>query len=123
MQHQVASEVQHTQLKKKNQETQMCRKIKLSISDHNNNLKNTTTVDDDDVCDKIDGEDLFIPPLNFAMVDNGIFRSGFPEPSNFSFLQTLGLRSIMYIHLYNLIKITFLFLHVFCFVLAFEFGF
>ncbi|KAK2377346.1 Phosphotyrosine protein phosphatases superfamily protein [Trifolium repens] len=97
MQHQVASEVQHTQLKKKNQETQMCRKIKLSISDHNNNLKNTTTVDDDDVCDKIDGEDLFIPPLNFAMVDNGIFRSGFPEPSNFSFLQTLGIRSIIYL--------------------------
>lgn len=94
MQQQVASEVQHHQLKKKNQETQMCRKIKLSITDHNN-LKLTTTVDDDDVCDKIDGEDLFIPPLNFSMVDNGIFRSGFPEPSNFSFLQTLGLRSIM----------------------------
>lgn len=40
-------------------------------------------------------DDLFIPPLNFAMVDNGIFRSGFPESNNFSFLQTLGLRSIM----------------------------
>lgn len=36
-----------------------------------------------------------IPPLNFSMVDNGIFRSGFPDPANFSFLQTLGLRSIM----------------------------
>ena len=101
MQQHVGAEVQHTQQhKKKNQETQMCRKIKLSISDHNN-LKQTTTVDDvDDVCDKIDGEDLFIPPLNFAMVDNGIFRSGFPEPSNFSFLQTLGLRSIMYIYIH-----------------------
>ncbi|GMN53791.1 hypothetical protein TIFTF001_022923 [Ficus carica] len=42
-----------------------------------------------------DGEDLFIPPLNFSMVDNGIFRSGFPESANFSFLQTLGLRSII----------------------------
>ena len=60
----------------------MCRQIQLTISDH-------TTAGDDD------GEDLFIPPLNFAMVDNGIFRSGFPEPANFSFLQTLGLRSIM----------------------------
>ncbi|KAI4383236.1 hypothetical protein MLD38_009101 [Melastoma candidum] len=29
------------------------------------------------------------------MVDNGVFRSGFPEPANFSFLQTLGLRSII----------------------------
>jgi len=98
MQQHVGAEVQqHTQHKKKNQETQMCRKIKLSISDHNN-IKQTTTVDD--VCDNIDGEDLFIPPLNFAMVDNGIFRSGFPEPSNFSFLQTLGLRSIMYIYIH-----------------------
>ncbi|KAL6143952.1 hypothetical protein ACLB2K_054647 [Fragaria x ananassa] len=40
-------------------------------------------------------DDLFMPPLNFAMVDNGIFRSGFPDSSNFSFLQTLGLRSII----------------------------
>ncbi|GAA0141410.1 protein phosphatase [Lithospermum erythrorhizon] len=42
-------------------------------------------------------EGLFIPPLNFAMVDNGIFRSGFPDSPNFSFLQTLGLRSIIYL--------------------------
>lgn len=40
-------------------------------------------------------DDSFIPPLNFAMVDDGIFRSGFPDSANFSFLQTLGLRSIM----------------------------
>lgn len=42
-----------------------------------------------------DGEELFTPPLNFSMVDNGIFRSGFPDTANFAFLQTLGLRSIM----------------------------
>ncbi|PON41647.1 Protein-tyrosine phosphatase SIW14-like [Parasponia andersonii] len=42
-----------------------------------------------------EGDDLFTPPLNFAMVDNGIFRSGFPDSANFSFLQTLGLRSII----------------------------
>ncbi|RID61996.1 hypothetical protein BRARA_E01098 [Brassica rapa] len=42
------------------------------------------------------GDELnLIPPLNFAMVDNGIFRSGFPDVSNFSFLKTLGLRSII----------------------------
>ncbi|XP_010270051.1 PREDICTED: probable tyrosine-protein phosphatase At1g05000 [Nelumbo nucifera] len=45
----------------------------------------------------IDGEELFVPPLNFAMVDNGVFRSGFPDTPNFSFLQTLGLRSIVYL--------------------------
>ncbi|XP_012080650.1 tyrosine-protein phosphatase DSP1 isoform X2 [Jatropha curcas] len=40
-------------------------------------------------------EFAFIPPLNFSMVDNGIFRSGFPDSANFSFLQTVGLRSII----------------------------
>ncbi|KAJ6925373.1 tyrosine-protein phosphatase DSP4 isoform X1 [Populus alba x Populus x berolinensis] len=42
-------------------------------------------------------EELLVPPLNFAMVDNGIFRSGFPDSANFSFLQSLGLRSILYL--------------------------
>ncbi|KAG5545642.1 hypothetical protein RHGRI_017952 [Rhododendron griersonianum] len=42
-------------------------------------------------------EEFHVPPLNFAMVDNGIFRSGFPDTANFSFLQTLGLRSILYL--------------------------
>ncbi|KAK9151546.1 hypothetical protein Syun_009855 [Stephania yunnanensis] len=40
-------------------------------------------------------EELLVPPLNFAMVDNGVFRSGFPDTSNFKFLKTLGLRSII----------------------------
>lgn len=42
-------------------------------------------------------EELFVPPLNFAMVDNGVFRSGFPSSANFSFLQSLGIRSIVYL--------------------------
>ncbi|KAJ4815771.1 Phosphotyrosine protein phosphatases superfamily protein [Rhynchospora pubera] len=37
----------------------------------------------------------FVPPLNFAMVDHGVFRSGFPNVSNFPFLQSLGLRSVL----------------------------
>lgn len=40
-------------------------------------------------------EEVYIPPLNFSLVDNGIFRSGFPDSANFSFLQSLGLRSIL----------------------------
>ncbi|CAA7049466.1 unnamed protein product [Microthlaspi erraticum] len=45
---------------------------------------------------EVSGDQLnLIPPLNFAMVDNGIFRSGFPDSANFSFLKTLGLRSII----------------------------
>nr|GMD02908.1 probable tyrosine-protein phosphatase At1g05000 [Ipomoea batatas] len=42
-----------------------------------------------------DDEGVFVPPLNFAMVDYGVFRSGFPDAANFAFLQTLGLRSII----------------------------
>ncbi|GMP72849.1 hypothetical protein CsSME_00030746 [Camellia sinensis var. sinensis] len=42
--------------------------------------------------DPTDDDGFYIPPLNFAMVDNGIFRSGFPDTANFPFLQSLGLR-------------------------------
>ncbi|KAK8674256.1 hypothetical protein V6N13_112550 [Hibiscus sabdariffa] len=42
-------------------------------------------------------EHNLIPPFNFAMVDNGIFRSGFPDSANFPFLQKLDLRSIVYL--------------------------
>ncbi|CAL5348789.1 unnamed protein product [Camellia sinensis] len=45
--------------------------------------------------DPTDDDGFYIPPLNFAMVDNGIFRSGFPDTANFPFLQSLGLRSII----------------------------
>lgn len=44
-------------------------------------------------CDEV----YYVPPFNFAMVDNGIFRSGFPDTSNLPFLQTLGLRSVIYL--------------------------
>ncbi|CAL5394007.1 unnamed protein product [Camellia sinensis] len=45
--------------------------------------------------DPTDDDEFYIPPLNFATVDNGIFRSGFPDTANFPFLQSLGLRSII----------------------------
>ncbi|XP_044496867.1 probable tyrosine-protein phosphatase DSP4 [Mangifera indica] len=47
--------------------------------------------------DNRDGEVALVPPLNFAMVDNGVFRSGFPDSANFTFLESLGLRSIIYL--------------------------
>ena len=40
-------------------------------------------------------DEVLVPPLNFAMVDNGIFRSGFPDSANFGFLKSLHLRSVM----------------------------
>ncbi|CAB4265186.1 unnamed protein product [Prunus armeniaca] len=44
-----------------------------------------------------DDNDVLEPPINFSMVDEGIFRSGFPQPPNFPFLKTLQLRSIIYL--------------------------
>ncbi|KAK1353638.1 Tyrosine-protein phosphatase domain-containing protein [Heracleum sosnowskyi] len=70
----------------------------------------TVTDGDGDTCREIavisgsppTGEDYddyeqYTPPLNFSMVENGIYRSGFPDSANFSFLQTLSLRSIVYL--------------------------
>ncbi|GMI85401.1 plant and fungi atypical dual-specificity phosphatase 3 [Hibiscus trionum] len=45
-----------------------------------------------------DGDDVVLePPPNFSMVDEGIFRSSCPRPANFSFIETLNLRSIIYL--------------------------
>ncbi|XP_022988655.1 probable tyrosine-protein phosphatase At1g05000 [Cucurbita maxima] len=63
-------------------------------SDHLHPTRSTTSVVNGADCENA-GDGLFVPPLNFAVVDNGIFRSGFPDSSNFYFLQTLGLRSII----------------------------
>ncbi|KAL8209147.1 hypothetical protein R6Q57_008559 [Mikania cordata] len=43
------------------------------------------------------GPELYTPPSNFSMVVHGVFRSGFPDSVNFSFIKTLGLRSIVYL--------------------------
>ncbi|KAJ2602472.1 tyrosine-protein phosphatase siw14 [Coemansia sp. RSA 1722] len=40
---------------------------------------------------------LIVPPLNFAMIAPGIYRSGFPNPRSHPFLLQLGLRSIIYV--------------------------
>ena len=37
------------------------------------------------------------PPENFAMVWRGIYRSSYPTKRNFTFLQQLGLRSILFL--------------------------
>ncbi|MBA0791062.1 hypothetical protein Gohar_015663, partial [Gossypium harknessii] len=63
----------------------MCRTIEEDAPavDHHVDMSSSTS-----------GDLNLIPPLNFAMVDNGIFRSGLPDSANFSFLQTLQLTSI-----------------------------
>ncbi|GAA5845353.1 hypothetical protein JCM5353_006348 [Sporobolomyces roseus] len=42
-------------------------------------------------------EQVLFPPLCFAMVLPGVFRSGHPNRHNFPYLDTLGLKSIMYL--------------------------
>ncbi|ETO12454.1 hypothetical protein RFI_24923, partial [Reticulomyxa filosa] len=42
-------------------------------------------------------EQLLLPPVNFAMVDKGVFRSGFPEKKNFDFLKRLKLKTVIYL--------------------------
>ncbi|XP_019091898.1 PREDICTED: probable tyrosine-protein phosphatase At1g05000 isoform X2 [Camelina sativa] len=88
--------------KKENGEEDVCRTIEVSEFDRNGFQSpddgEADDDDDDDTFRVVSGEELnLIPPLNFSMVDNGIFRSGFPDSANFSFLQTLGLRSIIYL--------------------------
>ncbi|RIB08478.1 protein-tyrosine phosphatase [Gigaspora rosea] len=40
---------------------------------------------------------VMVPPLNFAMVAPGVYRSGHPNRKNFPFLKKLKLKSIMYL--------------------------
>ncbi|CAM0943839.1 unnamed protein product [Alopecurus aequalis] len=47
--------------------------------------------------EKEDVESPLVPPLNFAMVHDGVFRSGFPDAANFRFLRSLNLRSVVYL--------------------------
>ncbi|PKA51500.1 putative tyrosine-protein phosphatase [Apostasia shenzhenica] len=42
-------------------------------------------------------EVVVVPPINFAAVEAGVFRSGFPEAANFRFLESLQLRAVVYL--------------------------
>lgn len=40
---------------------------------------------------------VYVPPLNFAVVENGLYRSGHPLPINFGFLKRLNLKTVIYL--------------------------
>ncbi|KAJ1503767.1 hypothetical protein HMI54_004796 [Coelomomyces lativittatus] len=42
-------------------------------------------------------ESVLVPPLNFAMVCSGVYRSGYPNRKNFTFLKTLQLKTLIYV--------------------------
>ncbi|KAI3705977.1 hypothetical protein L1987_76228 [Smallanthus sonchifolius] len=63
-----------------------------------NELIENSDRDGDIDCDSGAGAgESTIPPINFANVEDRVYRSGFPQPSNFTFLETLQLRSIIYL--------------------------
>lgn len=39
----------------------------------------------------------YIPPVNFGMVEDDLYRSGQPKQMNFPFMETLGLKKIIYL--------------------------
>lgn len=39
----------------------------------------------------------YVPPLSFSLVEDGIYRSGFPMPISFPFLEQLKLKTIIYL--------------------------
>lgn len=41
--------------------------------------------------------DIHYPPLNFALVAPGLYRSGHPIPMNYKFMTTLQLQTVIYI--------------------------
>jgi protein tyrosine/serine phosphatase len=40
---------------------------------------------------------MYFPPINFAVVQEGLYRSGLPSEVNFPFLERLNLRTIVYL--------------------------
>ena len=40
---------------------------------------------------------MIIAPINFAQISPGVYRSGYPNKKNFSFLQKLKLKCVLYI--------------------------
>lgn len=51
-------------------------------------------------------EDL-VPPENFALVSSGVYRCGFPKKRNFKFMETLRLKTVLWVNV-HLPCITFL---------------
>eukprot|EP00298_Acanthocystis_sp_HF-20_P008315 c17606_g1_i1.p1 GENE.c17606_g1_i1~~c17606_g1_i1.p1 ORF type:complete len:223 (+),score=93.71 c17606_g1_i1:23-691(+) len=42
-----------------------------------------------------DETELLIPPINFSMVADGVYRSGFPNKKNLPFLKKIGIASVV----------------------------
>ncbi|TXT13399.1 hypothetical protein VHUM_00766 [Vanrija humicola] len=45
----------------------------------------------------LDPPPVLVPPINFALVAPGVYRSGHPNKKNFGFLSRLGLKTVVYV--------------------------
>lgn len=63
----------------------------------NNNDDNTSDQYPQLVVQTISPKSQFVPPLNFSLVEDSIYRSGFPMPINYPFLKHLGIKTIIYL--------------------------
>lgn len=80
----------------------MIEKNDLSDSIPTNGEPSNNTVESgvdysDLVMKTINPKPLYVPPLNFSLVEDGIYRSGFPMPINYPFLEQLGIKTIIYL--------------------------
>lgn len=80
----------------------MIKKNDLSDSIPTNGESNNNTVESgvdysNLVMKTINPKPLYVPPLNFSLVEDGIYRSGFPMPINYPFLEQLGIKTIIYL--------------------------
>ncbi|CAG8469820.1 23293_t:CDS:2 [Cetraspora pellucida] len=64
--------------------------LELSSNVNNTSTHKPSNSPDDEV-------KIMVPPLNFAMVAPGVYRSGHPNRKNFPFLKKLKLKSIIYL--------------------------
>lgn len=42
-------------------------------------------------------EELIVPPVNFSLVAKGVYRGSYPNFTNFSFLKSLGLKTVLFL--------------------------
>jgi tyrosine-protein phosphatase SIW14 len=60
-------------------------------------MQSTTSSHPSPVAHHHGSAEVFVPPINFAMLCSGVYRSGYPTKKNFRFLQAMKLRSICYL--------------------------
>jgi len=42
-------------------------------------------------------DELIVPPVNFSLVAKGVYRGSYPNVCNFSFLKSLGLKTVLFL--------------------------